>query len=140
MKSYKILNHTADLRIKIFGKGIEDLFINAGYTYFDLVVVVVDRKNRQSEIDKEITVVAPDLHSLFVSWLNELIYIFTVKELVATDFFITQMTTGSIKAQLRCLKLLSQDSIKREIKAATYHKLEILSTNKRYVAQVIFDV
>ena len=137
MKQYKIIHHTADLRIKIFGSDIKDLFINSGYAYFDLVI---EKRKRQLEISKEIKVEALDLQSLFVSWLNELIYLFTVKELVVTDFYIKEITFKLIKAKLKCLKLSPQDSIKREIKAATYHKLEISSTDKGSWAHVIFDV
>ena len=38
MRTYTLIDHTADLGIRVFGKTLEELFINAGFALFDLLV------------------------------------------------------------------------------------------------------
>ena len=37
-KTYEIMDHTADLRIRVFGADPADLFTNAAMALFDLIV------------------------------------------------------------------------------------------------------
>ena len=36
-KKYQQLEHTGDIRIKVFGETVEQLFSNAGFALFDLI-------------------------------------------------------------------------------------------------------
>ncbi|GAG16189.1 unnamed protein product, partial [marine sediment metagenome] len=42
MKRYEVIDHTADIGIKTYGKDLKELFVNAAYGMFD---ILADLKN-----------------------------------------------------------------------------------------------
>jgi SHS2 domain-containing protein len=74
IKNYELIEHTADIGIKIKGKDLRELFINAALAMFD---IIAERKNSQGK-RREIKIKqkAEDLGELFINWLNELLFFF----------------------------------------------------------------
>jgi len=57
------------------------------------------------------------------------------------EFNIEEISKKGLKAKVRGEKLdLSRHTLKTEIKAVTYHQLEVKKTAKGWEAQIIFDV
>ena len=71
MRRYKQIPHTADLAAKVFGKDYAEIFENAGFCMFDMMA---DIKGLNQDFSAEIVVQGPDIESLLVNWLNELLY------------------------------------------------------------------
>ncbi len=138
MKKYEQISHTADLAAVIYGKTIEELFENAAFCMFDMMA---DLQSVAKEEVVRIEVEAPDLESLLVGWLNELLYAFLDKRILFTTFKVTSNSQAcSLQAKVRGQKIDSADRLHTEIKAATYHDLEIKKTEKGYTVTVVFDV
>ena len=61
MKTYEIINHTADIGIKIYGRTKEVLFINAATAMFDVMLeklkkrIVFDKQKQKKFLIKEAT-------------------------------------------------------------------------------------
>ena len=71
-KYYEVLDHTADLGIKVTGATLSDLYVNAGLALFDLITSI------NENIDEEeltISVSGEDEADLLVNWLRELLYL-----------------------------------------------------------------
>ena len=138
VKSYEIIEHTADIGIKVKGKDLKELFKNAAAAMFDLIA---ERKDTKAVSRKKIKVEedADDLEELFVNWLNELLSLSATKELIFPAFEIKKLDKKNLKA-IAMGENINKYKVNREIKAATYHALEIKEAESGWQAQVIFDV
>ena len=135
---YKFLDHTADIGIIVQAEDLEDLFKKAGFSLIHLILGMIPEGERES-INLNIT--GEDLVDLMVNWLSEILYIFEGERKILTGIEIKFLSFKNISA---LLKLIPFDEkrfdIQCEIKAVTYHQLEILKKNKHWQASIIFDV
>lgn len=140
MKKYELIEHTADIGIRIFGKDYNELFANAAFGLFDHIADLSHIKCNHVE---QITIKSTNIEELLVDWLNELLYLFSVKKYLFCQFSVTVEEKKNLKAIVKGVKLNPADLekiIKLEIKAATYHGLKIEQRNNLFVGEVIFDV
>ena len=137
MKNYELIEHTADVGIRVKGKDLKELFTNAALAMFD----IMSEKRAQAGKTQEISInqQADNLDELFVNWLNELLSLSAVKELIFSDFEIARLDKNSLEAILIGSDIACH-RINTEIKAATYHELKIEQTDSGWQAEVIFDV
>ncbi|MEO0096947.1 MAG: archease [candidate division WOR-3 bacterium] len=136
---YKLIPHTSDLGVEIYGKTIEELFLNALYCVTDNIT---DIEKVEEIIEKEICVEGEDLEDLFMNFLRELIFIFSTKYFLAKNI-------KNLKIEKDYKKLTGilvgekfnkeKHPIKIELKTPTYHLFSIKKEDI-YKATVIFDV
>ncbi len=135
-KRYEITEHTADIGIRAFGADVQELFINAARGMFDIIADTHRIKPKEkAEIQEEAT--AAD--ELLVAWLRELLYQYNTTGIIFNEFVIQSLSTTQIKA-IAWGDRVPRDKIKAEIKAVTYHALELKQAPQGYEAKVIFDV
>ena len=136
-KEFEILNHTADVGIIAYGNNMKETFANAAKGLFSLIT-----DSDVAEIEhKDIELTAPDQESLLVAWLNELIYLFDVDNILLKRFDISRLTKTHFKARSYGEKVdASRHKLKIGVKAATYHMLKINKEDERISIQVIFDI
>jgi len=136
-KDFEIINHTADVGIIAYGADMCQAFANAARALFSLITELDD----VAEVlyrDTELT--APDEESLLVEWLNELIYLFDVENVIFKRFDITELSNTQLKARSYGEKIdRSKHKLKTGVKAATYHMLTVDKANGCKV-QVLFDI
>lgn len=137
-KFYKLIAHTADFGIEVKAKSIPDIYVNSAKALFDLIVGV---ENIEPVLEQEILVEGIDEVDLLIRWLNELIYLFSVKNLLFSNFKIKFLG----KKELKCLAKgeefkKGKHEIKVEIKAATYHNIKIEKKGDFFYTKIIFDV
>ena len=141
MKEFEILEHTADIGIAAYGKTKREVFINAARGMFEIITGETE-KLKENFYDK-IKLEAGNLEGLLFAWLNELLYISETKLVILNKFEIKDLSNNKINAEVKGTKISRLGSkIKKEIKAATYHRLEIKKDEKSGIwrAQVIFDI
>ena len=138
MGQYEFINHTADLGIKVRGLSLKELFENAARAMFDLIVDLDTVKTR-NQITIEIK--GGELEELLADWLRDILYRCNGDEYLLKEFEIEKISPEGLKARVRGEKLdMSRHSLKREIKAVTYHDLKIRKLNYEWQAQIIFDI
>ncbi len=138
MKEYEIIEHTADIGVKAYGKSLSEAFANAAKAMFD---IITDNSEIESVGEYEIQLKADDLEQLLVDWLGELLFLNAAKNLVFNFFnVILDDKKFRLTAHVFGEKFdISKHKIGVEIKAVTYHILEV--RNKRpYHVQVLFDI
>jgi SHS2 domain-containing protein len=141
MKEFEIIDHTADIGIVAYGKTKREVFINAAKGMFE-IIAGENRDLKENFYDK-IKLEAKSLEDLLIAWLNELLYISEVKLVILNKFKIKELSDGQIKAEVGGTKINHLSvRIKREVKAVTYHRLEIKKDEGSglWRAQVIFDI
>jgi SHS2 domain-containing protein len=136
MNNFEVLEHPTDLKIKVNGCNLAELFKNAGLALF----CSIDPKTpRPKSLDawREVSVAASDVETLLVDWLSELLYLHDVNKTNYFDIEIIEMSPTSMLAKVRGIPS-KQD--KFEVKAATYHGLTVKTVDSGYEATVLFDI
>jgi SHS2 domain-containing protein len=141
MKEFEIIDHTADIGIVAYGKTKREVFINAAKGMFE--IIAGENRDFKENFYAKIKLEAKSLEDLLIAWLNELLYISEVKLVILNKFIIKELSDGQIKAEVGGTKINHLSvRIKREVKAVTYHRLEIKKDEEGglWSAQVIFDI
>ncbi len=132
---YRLLDHEADVGIEVYGKTLEELFINAAEGMFHIIIDGDDikaEKGKKLEIGKD--------GELLINFINELLFLWETEGFIPKEFSIKiedDMLKGSVIGGLFDPIRLR---VKQEIKAATYHKFLLTHENGIYRAQIILDV
>jgi len=134
MNNYKILEHTADLKIQAEGKDLAELFSNIALGMTEYIFGQQQMVNsQQSGIVK---VSSKDIESLLVDWLSELLYLSEINKSAYTKFDIKEISETKLEAEV----FGKQAEKKDDIKAVTYHQLKIEKTKQGYKTVVLFDI
>jgi SHS2 domain-containing protein len=137
-KKFRFLDHTADLGILVFGGDLEELFTNAGEAFF---TIITDLRRVRESTERIIRVESTNLEDLMVNWLGELLYLHDVDGLLFRSFSIDELRDGTMKARARGEAFHEgRHVIKTEIKAVTYHQIEVKEEKGRWRARIIFDL
>jgi SHS2 domain-containing protein len=135
---YELLDHTGDIGIRVWADDVQGLFAEAARALFD---IITDRKKVADRLKREVSVQGWGKEELMVAWLNELLYLHEVEELLFCDFVLSKIEHGSLQGVARGEKFQEgRHLIKTAIKAVTYHLLQIKEHDGRWQAQIIFDI
>jgi SHS2 domain-containing protein len=136
-KEFEILEHTADVGIIAYGSSMKEAFTNASKGMFSLIT---ELENIEETEQRDVNLTSSDQESLLVEWLNELIYLFDVENIIFKRFDITHLSDTKLEARIYGEKVdISKHELKVGIKATTYHMLRIDKSDGCRV-QVLFDI
>ena len=120
---FEILPHTADVGVAARGKNLREAFANAAVGLF---TVITDLDPVQEREEREVKVSASDWESLLVNWLNELIFLFDVENLLLRRFSILDLEETHLRAHCFGERVdRSRHTVKIGVKAATYHQVKV---------------
>jgi SHS2 domain-containing protein len=137
-KKYKLIDHTADFGIQVFGADSQALFTNAALALFDVITETDVLKGRDS---CNITTSGEDWSDLMVNWLREILYLWNGKERLVKSVQILSLTEKKISAKIYFDAYMpDRHIINTEIKAVTYHQIQVKSSPSGWEARVIFDI
>ena|SRR5664280_2324662 len=141
MKKYKLLDHTADIRVEVWGKTRKELFGNAVAAMFDVMVDWQSANKLKPLEEKTVKITGNDLEDTLINFLREALYLFNGKGWLIRSCEPVELTGRSIVARLQGEPYSRQKNpLKTEIKAVTYHGLIINKSKKCWQAKVVFDV
>lgn len=135
---YEVFEHKADIGLHIYGPSLKYLLENAGVALFETMsdlskVKVVDAI--------EVSAQGETVEELFMAWLRELLYIFHGERYLMKEFKVTELSKGSVKGIVKGERIDSERHVMhREVKGATYHRLEVKEVDGKWEAKVILDV
>ena len=134
MPPYEELDHTADWSFRVSASSRGELFLEAAEALYGLGGVKTDTEPGE---EKTIELQGDDPESLFVLWLNELLYLVEHDRLAMCDLKIEELTDTRLRASGRPAEILSAG---KYIKAATYSGLHITHSAGVWQATVVLDV
>ena len=138
MRTYTLLDHTADLGIRVFGKTLDALFVHAGNALFELLV---KPSSKQKKKVRSVSVSGMDWPDLMVNWLRELLFLWIDEKYVLSEISIRSLTEFTLTATVELSAFASEcDTIIHDIKAVTYHQIEVKPVPDGWEGRVIFDV
>ena len=137
-RKFRLLDHTADLGIFVYGKDLQELFTNAGEAFF---TIITDLRKVRESMERSIQIESSNLEDLMVTWLGELLYLHDVNGLLFKSFSIDELHNGTMKARARGEVFQEERHvIKTEIKAVTYHQIQVKEERRGWRARIIFDL
>jgi SHS2 domain-containing protein len=138
VKNYELIEHTADIGIRVKGGDLKGLFRNAALAMFEILAKQIKPAQKNSE-KINLKQKADNPEELFINWLNELLSLSDAKGLIFYDFQIKKIGKFSLEATLLGSNIENY-KINTEIKAATYHELKLKEDKSGWEAEVILDV
>lgn len=136
--SYETIDHTADFGIHVFGENATSLFQNAAMALMDQLVETKDLLARE---EKRIAIEGNDWPDLMVNWLREILYLWTGEERFTQSIQIESITEKHLTAHLWVDPFSPErHNLLSEIKAVTYHQVQVFKSGNRWEANVIFDI
>jgi SHS2 domain-containing protein len=135
---YRIFEHTADLGMEIYGNDVADLFRNAACALAD---VLTDRSRVEGRESKEIAAEGNDREELFVNFLREIVALFNGDEWLLNECMIHSVDNTHLHATVTGEPFARErHTVEVEIKAVTYHHVEVRDTPQGWVGKVVCDV
>ena len=139
--AYRPLEHTADVGLEVEAPDLDGLFADAAAGLCDTVTA---RSRVEPRHRRETRLAAAALDLLLVDWLEELLFRLDAhRELYSEHAVTVSGAEGgwSLAAASRGEPVdLSRHSLKVQVKAVTYHGLEVARTESGWRARVLFDI
>ena len=136
--TFTFLDHTADLGIMVTGSDLRDLFEKAAHS---MMQIMIEKRPAGKTSSLQLSVSGEDYADLMVRWLGEILYFFQGEGKVVTCTEIIFITQSHINATLQTVPFNpKQHEVLAEIKAVTYHRIEVVCENGRWKATIIFDL
>jgi len=135
---YEIIDHTADIGVRVRGASLAELFENAAAAMFD---VMTDSSGVKDVVERKFTCERDSLEELLVEWLGSLLYVFDTERIVFARFSVERIDGRTLRACAAGEKYDgARHGVKSVIKAVTYHGLRVRHNAGGYEATLIFDV
>jgi SHS2 domain-containing protein len=130
---FREIAHTADWELEVWAPDLSTLLEQAAHGMYHLCEA---KLSNQTRISRKIELSFQEPEILLIDFLTELIFL-TESEGLAFDQYDLHLEGDQLIALISGSKL---DSISKEIKAATFHKLKIVESENGLVAKIVFDV
>lgn len=137
-KTYRILNRSSDLVIRVFGKSQAELFANSAFALFDLMT---DMGRVEASEHLPLEVEGADRDDLMVNWMRELLYLFQGSGYLLKEFQIREVKDNYVRGEVSGEKFdPDRHEIVREIRSVISHQSRMGTTGDQWTAQVIFEI
>ncbi len=140
--TYRFIDHTADIAVEVSAESYNDLFAASALAWKDSVV---DNFSSDNQGEKEIEINDKSLEELLVNFLSELNYLLLVKRWIFSG--VKEISVGKNKDQYTAkIKITgepvdeSKHELKIEIKAVTFHQMDIKYDDGKYKTRIVFDI
>ena len=135
----EILEHTADLAVRLTAEDQMQLFKLGAKAVYQLITENICLEGEPKKFP--ISLQANNIEELLHDWLAEVLYWFQVRQIIFDDINIEILTPTHLKIRAQGKKLnVEKSSFHTEIKAVTYHNLQVEKNQQGWTATVIFDV
>lgn len=146
MKDFEQLPHTADLKIRVYGATREKLFEHAVIGMFQVIHPKIPACRIEHErvvcdelpVTHEVEVRSFDEVSLLVDFLSEALYLCDVHNEAYLAAEVHEISNTYVRATLHGIGVTGFEVV--EIKAVTYHEMEIKQVNGMWQADIVFDI
>lgn len=136
MAPFEIVESTADVGVRVRAADLETFFEDAARGMFH---IICDEPVEGWPAAHEAALDAPDTATLLVDWLSELLYLFEVKKFIFQKAVFHSIGANALHATVSGTSFRGELT-GTEIKAVTYHLLEVSGGEGGYETTVYFDL
>ena len=127
MRGFEYFEVTADIGFRAYGESLNEAFENAGLAIFN-IISDTDGVTPATEISFEVA--SEDEVSLLYDYLEELLFYHEVEFMLFSEFHVEIDENLRLKATIRGEAIdWDRHERKTEIKAITFHEIEVRKTN-----------
>lgn len=136
MRSFQILPHTADIRLKVEADKLKELFLAASEGMNQ--ILKKDFSPTTPTVQETITLSAIDTTSLLIDFLSQLLTLSYADQTIFSQAEFTQLEPTSLRANLWGTKV---EKFTEDIKAVTYHEANVVKNKKgNFETLIVFDI
>ena len=136
-ENWRLLDHTADVRLEIHGATLEDLFVNSAKALTSLLISDV---SGSPDNDMTLSIEGADREELLIAWLREILFHNQVHGFLLLHISNIQLSDTRCEARIFGRSRKPHEEPEMEIKGVTYHGLTIDQTPEGLIALVVFDI
>ena len=138
MSSWEYFDHAADVGIRVRAGSLAGLFEAAARA---LTAWMGPEPEGGARDSLEVRVAGEDLSDLLVRWLQEVLYCFHVRRLYLTRADAIELDERHFRARIHGLHWNDEHApAYAEVKAVTYHRLDVKEENGAWSATLILDI
>lgn len=137
---YRYLDHMTDAIIEAYGGTLEEAFENAARGLND---TMIDLKTVRPNREIKIAATGHDLQSLLFDWLDKVMLLLVADGIVMSEFSVKIKQKGgySLEGVAKGERLdLDKHHYKVEIKAVTYHEMQITEEKGKATVRFLLDL
>lgn len=141
-EKYEFVDITkADTAFVAFGRDLNEMFSNSGLA---LSATIANIENVEQKEERHVEVGGYDLKSLMFSWLSDILFLSSSENLLFSKFDVEIEKEGEdYKLKGKCFGEIFDENkheMNVEVKAITYHMMEIKEEDGVWKSQVIVDI
>jgi len=132
--TYHFIDHTADIGIRIVSGDVRGLFEEAARALID----IMGARSNEGRNHIRISIEGLDQSDVLVRWLQEILYRVEVEDLRISHVEVLDVNPQGLTALVAGTN--DPTELLEEIKAVTYHNLEIVEVDNHVETTIIFDI
>ena len=140
--NFNFLDHTADIAFEIEADSLDELFIASAAAFKK--AVIEDYFSEEKE-EKTIRKSESSLEELLVTFLDELNFLLETRKWIISE--INKIKISELNKEFYLVAEISGEPVnidkhhlKEEIKAVTFHQMEVKKVNNKFRTNVVFDI
>jgi SHS2 domain-containing protein len=136
--TFEYFDHDADVGIRIHGASLPDLFLAGAQAVMGWIG---SAPSPAQAVQETVSLEAERLDDLLVRWLQEVLYLFHQRHAYLTGAESIEFRDGGVIAVVNASVWGDAHAAAyQEIKAVTYHQLEVCREGSGWSARVILDI
>lgn len=136
MGGYEILEHTADIGLRVRGESLKELFVEAARGLAEIIGVWQPQNGKK----KAITLEADDLGALLVDWLSEILYLHDARNALIGGVVVERIDETGLAGSIVLVPMKEPPDEGIQVKAITYHQLKVERSEGEWRAEIYLDV
>jgi SHS2 domain-containing protein len=138
MEELRYLDHTGDIGFEVKAPTLEELFRRAARGLYE---ILVERRPASAGGEEQLDLQEEGADLLLRTFLSELLYRFLARRTMFVEFTDLRFEGNRLTARGPVAAFdPARDGLRTELKAVTYHQLEVRREPSGWRARVIFDV
>lgn len=137
-RGHVILEHPSDVGISAHGESLQEAFEEAAQ---GLMAIILDPAEVRPQTALPVSITAADYEQLLVRWLSEILYLYDGRRFSCTEFSIHELGPTWLVATVRGEDIdTARHHPRLDVKAVTYHQLEVREGRGRAHVRVFLDI
>jgi SHS2 domain-containing protein len=129
----QIVEHTADIRLRVEGSSLAELFREAILGMYE----IMRARGGSGAVARTVALDAPDTTILLVDFLNEILSRAHIAGEIFDSARFERLSATEVRAELSGLAAAEFD---QDIKAVTYHEADVRESNGLWSTTLVFDI
>jgi SHS2 domain-containing protein len=134
---YEILEHTADVGLRVRGQTLEALFEHAAQGLYALALTTPPASGDTEKVTLHLAGDSPE--TLLVAFLEEMVYRLYSRRQIAVEARVSFPSPNYLTVEA-AFTPVTAEAYAAEVKSPTYHRLKVEQNQNSWMAEVYFDL